>query len=235
MSLRMPRSPFRWCPDCEGKGVRTAPDGTHTSCPTCGGQGRLRIGDLPAQAMAPADSMPPPEADAGLSPPAPADPAVRPPAAPRRAGTPATAGRTAPAGSGADDDAYGLGFARHAASRAPADGGGALVDADGVLRLACAGGPPRGSAKPAGRRKDAALFRDHAAERLIATAARQGLATAGTTLFLTQAPCPACARLIIGAGIRRVVVDPAAPAAPPGAERDAVRRLLADAQVELAD
>lgn len=49
----------------------------------------------------------------------------------------------------------------------------------------------------------------HAEMAVICTAARRGIALAGATLFTTTYPCHECARLIIGAGIRRVVyVDP---------------------------
>lgn len=42
----------------------------------------------------------------------------------------------------------------------------------------------------------------HAEARLIARAARDGLATAGATLYVTDFPCPPCAKLIAGAGIK---------------------------------
>jgi dCMP deaminase len=45
----------------------------------------------------------------------------------------------------------------------------------------------------------------HGEANAIAFAARHGVATNGATLFTTLAPCPACAQLIINAGIVRVV------------------------------
>lgn len=45
----------------------------------------------------------------------------------------------------------------------------------------------------------------HAETNAIAFAARQGIATEGSTLYCTLAPCLDCAKLIINAGIRRVV------------------------------
>lgn len=49
----------------------------------------------------------------------------------------------------------------------------------------------------------------HAEMALVCTAARRGIPLAGTTMYTTTYPCHACARLIIGSGIRRVVyVDP---------------------------
>jgi dCMP deaminase len=44
----------------------------------------------------------------------------------------------------------------------------------------------------------------HAEARLIAEAARDGLSTAGAVLYVTDFPCPPCARLIAAAGIARV-------------------------------
>lgn len=49
----------------------------------------------------------------------------------------------------------------------------------------------------------------HAEMALVCTAARRGIPLSGTTMYTTTYPCHACARLIIGSGIRRVVyVDP---------------------------
>jgi dCMP deaminase len=44
----------------------------------------------------------------------------------------------------------------------------------------------------------------HAEARLIADAAREGHATAGAELYVTDFPCPPCAKLIAGAGIARL-------------------------------
>ncbi len=44
----------------------------------------------------------------------------------------------------------------------------------------------------------------HAEARLIAEAAREGRATAGAALYVTDFPCPPCAKLIAGAGIARL-------------------------------
>lgn len=45
----------------------------------------------------------------------------------------------------------------------------------------------------------------HAEAGAIAFAARKGIATEGATLYVTLAPCQSCAKLIINAGIERVV------------------------------
>jgi dCMP deaminase len=44
----------------------------------------------------------------------------------------------------------------------------------------------------------------HAEAGLIAAAARQGRATAGASMYVTDFPCPPCAKLIAGAGIARL-------------------------------
>jgi dCMP deaminase len=44
----------------------------------------------------------------------------------------------------------------------------------------------------------------HAEARLIAQAARDGTATAGAVMYVTDFPCPPCAKLIAGAGIARL-------------------------------
>lgn len=45
----------------------------------------------------------------------------------------------------------------------------------------------------------------HAEARLIADAARRGVATEGATLYVTDFPCPPCAKLIAGAGIVKLL------------------------------
>lgn len=44
----------------------------------------------------------------------------------------------------------------------------------------------------------------HAEARLIAQAAREGAATEGAVLYVTNFPCPPCAKLIAGAGVARL-------------------------------
>jgi dCMP deaminase len=44
----------------------------------------------------------------------------------------------------------------------------------------------------------------HAEARLIAQAARNGLPTEGATMFVTDFPCPPCAKLIAAAGVERL-------------------------------
>jgi len=47
----------------------------------------------------------------------------------------------------------------------------------------------------------------HAEANALAFAARQGISTDGTTLFVTVAPCDVCSKLLIAAGIRRVYYE----------------------------
>lgn len=44
----------------------------------------------------------------------------------------------------------------------------------------------------------------HAEARLIADAARRGVATAGAVVYVTDFPCPPCAKLLAGAGVARL-------------------------------
>jgi dCMP deaminase len=44
----------------------------------------------------------------------------------------------------------------------------------------------------------------HAEARLIAEAARDGIATRGAVMYVTDFPCPPCAKLIAGAGVARL-------------------------------
>lgn len=45
----------------------------------------------------------------------------------------------------------------------------------------------------------------HAERNVVGFAARHGIATAGTTLYLTHAPCLDCASVLVAAGVVRVV------------------------------
>ena len=44
----------------------------------------------------------------------------------------------------------------------------------------------------------------HAEARLIARAAREGGATEGAVMYVTDFPCPPCAKLIAGAGVAKL-------------------------------
>ena len=91
--------------------------------------------------------------------------------------------------------------------------GAAIRFADGTVASACNEHlPHRLSAYAAGDPR-ASFFKGvhlelstavHAEARLIADAARNGTATAGAVLYVTDFPCPPCAKLIAGAGISRL-------------------------------
>ena len=57
---------------------------------------------------------------------------------------------------------------------------------------------------PSGQRGEV-CYAVHAEQNALIQAARQGIAVDGATLYVTHSPCTMCARLLINAGIRRVV------------------------------
>jgi dCMP deaminase len=50
-------------------------------------------------------------------------------------------------------------------------------------------------------------FSCHAEENAVAQAARSGVSLLGCTAYVTHAPCAACTRMFIQAGIRRIVTN----------------------------
>ena len=107
---------------------------------------------------------------------------------------------------------YYMGFAQHAArkSKDSTQVGAILVGPDGDVRLTGYNGPPRGVLDLTERRERPTkyLFASHAEANLVAFAAREGIRTAGCTVFVTHHPCSACARTLIQAGIAKVVIGP---------------------------
>lgn len=119
------------------------------------------------------------------------------------------------------DDA--LGELREAAQAAAAGSvdwwrqvGAALRFADGTVAAACNEHEPHRLAPYAAGDPRANFTRGvnieistatHAEARLIAQAARAGRATDGATLFVTDFPCPPCAKLVAGAGIARLCYE----------------------------
>lgn len=107
---------------------------------------------------------------------------------------------------------YYMGFARHAATKSKdsTQVGAVLVGPDGEIRLTGYNGPPRGVIDVAVRRKrpQKYLYASHAEANLVAFAAREGIRTNGCAVYVTHAPCSACARTLIQAGVRRVVIGP---------------------------
>lgn len=132
---------------------------------------------------------------------------------------------------------YLLGFAHHAATKSK-DGtqvGAALVAPDrrSVL-LTAYNGPPAGVEDSPGRRERPAkyLYAAHAEANLISHAARFGIRTSGCAVYVTHAPCAACARTLIQAGIARIVCDAGTTSMPPE-EFAAAEAMLREARVEL--
>lgn len=105
---------------------------------------------------------------------------------------------------------YLFGFAEHAAkkSKDSTQVGAVLVGMNGEVRLAAFNGVPRGVQDLEARRERPAkyLYASHAETNLISFAAREGIRTEGCAIFVTHHPCSACARTIIQAGIKYVVV-----------------------------
>ena len=104
---------------------------------------------------------------------------------------------------------YYMGFAEHAAkkSKDSTKVGAVLVGPEGEVRLTAYNGPPRGVDDLPERfeRPQKYLFASHAEANLIAFAARSGIRTDGCSVYVTHAPCAACARTLIQAGIAHVV------------------------------
>lgn len=86
--------------------------------------------------------------------------------------------------------------------------GAVLVSPFGAEILNAYNGPPKGVKDDPSRfeRPTKYLFANHAEANLIAFAARHGIRTDGCSVYVTHHPCAACARQMIQAGIRRVVV-----------------------------
>ena len=107
---------------------------------------------------------------------------------------------------------YYMGFAQHAArkSKDSTQVGAILVGPDGEVRLTSYNGPPKGVMDLPARRERPAkyLYASHAEANLAAFAAREGIRTAGCTVYVSHMPCAACARTLIQAGVVNVVVGP---------------------------
>lgn len=110
---------------------------------------------------------------------------------------------------------YFIGLARYAASKSKDPStkvGCVVVDEDMDVRATGYNGFPRGVSDTPDRYedKDGKLLRMvHAEANAVASAARSGKVLKGCTLIATKFPCPACAALIIQAGIVTVIAPPA--------------------------
>ena len=86
--------------------------------------------------------------------------------------------------------------------------GAVLVGPEREIRLTAFNGPPMGVVDSPDRfeRPRKYLYASHAEQNLIAFAAREGIRTAGCAVYVTHPPCAACARLMIQAGVKKVIV-----------------------------
>lgn len=114
--------------------------------------------------------------------------------------------------------------------------GAVLVGPDGEVRVTAFNGPPSGvnDAPERFERPAKYLFASHAEANLIAFAAREGIRTAGCTVFVTNTPCAACARTMIQAGIRRLFHGPNKTSMP-AEEFAAANAMLCEAGVEVVE
>lgn len=130
---------------------------------------------------------------------------------------------------------YLLGFARHAATKSKdtTKVGAVLVRGRTVL-AAGYNGPPRGVRDTPDRfeRPRKYLFATHAEMNCLATAAREGIRVEDCSLYVTHAPCSACARLIIQSGVRKVVHGSGATSMPVE-EFEAARDMFSEAGVDV--
>ena len=131
---------------------------------------------------------------------------------------------------------YYMGFAQHAArkSKDSTQVGAILVGPDGEVRLTSYNGPPKGVMDLPARRERPAkyLCASHAEANLAAFAAREGIRTAGCTVYVTHMPCAACARTLIQAGVVNVVVGPGTTSMP-AEEFDAAAIMFREAGVRV--
>lgn len=131
---------------------------------------------------------------------------------------------------------YLFGFAAHAATKSKdaTQVGAALVGPEREVRLTGFNGPARGVVDNEWRRQrpQKYLFASHAEANLIAFAAREGIRTAGCTVYVTHHPCAACARTLIQAGVAEVVYGDGRTAMPVE-DAEAAREMFAEAGVKV--
>ncbi len=128
---------------------------------------------------------------------------------------------------------YLMGFARHAAQKSKdSTKVGAVLVKDRVVLCAGYNGPPRGVVDKPERfvRPQKYLFAAHAEMNLVATAAREGIKIDGCSVYVTHSPCSACARLLIQAGVERIVVGDGQTSMPEE-EFEAARQMFDEADV----
>ena len=112
---------------------------------------------------------------------------------------------------GIDWSTYLMGFANHAAqkSKDSTKVGAVLVGPNNEVLLTGFNGPPIGVRDLPERREkrpEKYLWVSHAESNLVAFAARRGIRTEGCTVYVTHMCCAGCAKALIQAGIKKVVV-----------------------------
>lgn len=113
--------------------------------------------------------------------------------------------------------------------------GAILVGPHHEVLLTAYNGPPIGVKDLPARRErpEKYLFVSHAEANLIAFAARRGIPTEGMTVYCTHHPCSSCAKTLIQAGIKVVVVGDGTTSMP-GDEFRAAAVMFAEAGVKVA-
>ncbi len=112
---------------------------------------------------------------------------------------------------GLDWPKYLMGFANHAAqkSKDSTKVGAVLVGPNKEVLLTGFNGPPigvRDLPERRNKRPEKYLWVSHAEANLIAFAARRGIRTEGCTVYVTHMCCAGCAKALIQAGIKKVVI-----------------------------
>jgi dCMP deaminase len=131
---------------------------------------------------------------------------------------------------------YLYGFAEHAAkkSKDSTQVGAALVGPDREVRLTGFNGPPKGVRDLESRRERPTkyLYASHAEANLISFAAREGIRTKGCTIYVTHHPCASCARTLIQAGIKSVIIGTGTTSMP-AEEFQAAAQMFSEAEVQV--
>ncbi|QIG67333.1 deoxycytidylate deaminase protein [Rhizobium phage RHph_TM3_3_9] len=132
---------------------------------------------------------------------------------------------------------YYMGFASLAAtmSKDSTQVGAAIIGPGGEIRMTGYNGPPqRVKDRPERRERPAKyLYASHAEANAIAFAARNGIRTENCTMYVTHHPCSSCAKSIIQAGIRCVVIG-SGTTSMPSEEFEAARQMFVEADVKIA-
>lgn len=135
-----------------------------------------------------------------------------------------------------DWQTYWMGFAEHAArkSKDSTQVGAALIGPEGEVRLTGYNGPPKGVLDLPDRRERPRkyLYASHAEANLIAFAAREGIRTAGCSVYVTHSCCSSCAKTLIQAGIAAVVYGDGTTSMPPE-EFEAAATMFREAGVKV--